>query len=258
VTEEEVRSLVEAYEAWNRRDPEPLTDLLDPEMQWEPGFGNLESGVHRGADGFRGFVASWIESFDDFHIRPQLLIEAGDTILVVAHQQGRGRGSGILLETQVVHVWTVRDGRAVRWWGPRTRDEALDSLGDNRARLVLRGYEAFNNGEVDEAIGMFHPEVVWHTWIVPGPGGATYRGLDGVHELWSDARKVFGNFRNDPERIILADKVVAFVCVRGRGVASGIEVEGRIAHVYTFRGDKVLEVESYEDPDEALRVAGVE
>jgi uncharacterized protein len=258
VSEEDVTALLEGYEAWNRREPGALGDLLDPEMEWEPGFGALEEGVHRGADGFREFVASWLESFDEFHIRPELVIQEGDQIVVIANQTVRGRGSGIELETQVVHVWTVRDGRALRWWGPRTRDEALDALGDTRAKTVLRGYEAFNCGELDDAIQMFDPEIVWHTWIVPGPGGATYRGHDGVRELWSDARNVFGNFRNEPERIMTAgEKVVTFVAVRGRGIVSGAEVEGRIAHVYTFRGEKVLKVDSYEDRNEALRVAGI-
>jgi ketosteroid isomerase-like protein len=258
VTEDEVRFLLEGYEAWNRGEFDMLAEALDPEIEWEPGFQALESGVHHGAEGFRGFVDSWLESFDEFRIRPELLVQAGDRIVVVARQTGRGRGSGIELEARVVHVWTIRDGRAVGWWGPRTLDDALAALGDDRARLVLRGYEAFNCGELDEAIEMFDPEVVWHTWIVPGPGGATYRGHEGVFELWSDARNVFGNFRNDPERVVVGDdKLVAFVCVRGRGLTSGIEVEGKIAHVYTFRGDKVQQVDSYEDRDEALRVAGV-
>jgi ketosteroid isomerase-like protein len=258
MTEDEVRVLLDGYEAWNRGEFDVLAEVLDPDMQWEPGFKALESGVHRGADGFKQFVGSWLESFDEFRIRPELLVQAGDRIVVVAKQVGRGHGSGIELEAQVVHVWTIRDGIAVGWWGPSTLDEALAGLGDPRAKIVMRGYEAFNCGELDEAIEMFDREIVWQTWIVPGPGGATYRGLDGVRELWSDARNVFGNFRNDPERIILTDdKLVAFVCVRGRGLVSGVEVEGRIAHLYTFRGAKVLKVESYEDRDEALRAAGV-
>ena len=42
MTEEEVQALVEGYGAWNRREPDVLGDLLDPEMEWEPGFGALE------------------------------------------------------------------------------------------------------------------------------------------------------------------------------------------------------------------------
>jgi ketosteroid isomerase-like protein len=48
---------------------------------------------------------------------------------------------------------------------------------------------------------------------------------------------------------------VSFICISGRGAKSGIEVEARIAHVFTFRDDKILRVQSFEDRDEALRAA---
>jgi ketosteroid isomerase-like protein len=257
VTEDDIRLLLDGYEAWNRGEFEVLAEVLDPELEWEPGFGDLNAGVHRGADGFRGFVDSWLESFDDFSIRPELLVQAGDTVVVVAHQHGRGQGSGIELDTQVVHVWTVRDGKALRWWGPRTLDDALTQLGDERASVVLRGYEAFNRGDVDGALGDLDPGITWHTYLVPGPGGGTYVGHDGVRELWDDARNIFGEFRNEPERVILRDdRVLAFIRVCGRGKESGVEVQAKIAHIHTFRGGKVVRVESYEDREEAMLELG--
>jgi uncharacterized protein len=258
MTEDEVRLVLEGYEAWNRREVDVLAEVLDPEMEWEPGFGALESGVHHGADGFRAFVDSWIESFDDFSIRPHLIVQSGDELVLVAHQSGRGRGSGIEIEAKVVHVWTVRDRKAVRWWGPRTLEEALDELKDPKPALALRSYEAFNKGELDEALAVFDPEIVWHTYLVPGPGGGTYHGHEGVRELWSDARNIFGDFRNEPERLVASgDRVVALVRLCGWGKESGAEVEAKIAHIHTFRGDRVVRVESYQDRDEALREAGI-
>ncbi len=252
--EDDIRVLLDGYEAWNRGEFDVLADLLDPEMEWEPGFGALEAGVHRGADGFQAFVDSWLESFAEFRIEPELLIQAGDSVIVVAHQRGRGQGSGIELEATVVHVWTVRDGKAVRWWGPRTLDDALDRLGDEKLALALRGYDAFNRGDVEGALATFDPEIVWHTYLVPGPGGGTYHGHDGVRELWNDARNIFGDFRNEPERLISAgDRVLAFVRICGWGKESGVAVEAKIAHVLTVQGEKVVRVESFEDRNEALR-----
>jgi ketosteroid isomerase-like protein len=124
--------------------------------------------------------------------------------------------------------------------------------------VVRRGYEAFNRGDIDTAVVEFDPDVEWHTYIVPGPGGGVYRGHDGVRELWSDAKKIFGGFRNEAEEIFDAgDQVVAFVRVEGVGAKSGVAVHARIAHLYTFRGGKVLRVESFEDRDAALRAAGI-
>jgi ketosteroid isomerase-like protein len=258
MTEDDIRVLLDGYEAWNKGEFDVLADLLDPELEWEPGFGDLNAGVHRGAAGFRAFVDSWLESFDDFRIQPELLVQAGDRVVVLAHQHGRGRGSGIELDAHVVHVWTVAGGKATSWWGPRTLDDALEALGEPRLVTMLRGYEAFNRGEVDEAISAFDPDVVWNTYLVPGAGGGTYHGHDGVRELWADVRHILEDFQNVPERLIATDDgVVAFVRFSGRGRESGALVEAKIAHVITFKGAAAVRVDSLEDRDEALRAAGI-
>jgi ketosteroid isomerase-like protein len=99
---------------------------------------------------------------------------------------------------------------------------------------VLRGYEAFNRGDIDGALELLHPEIEWKTYLVPGPGGGTYHGHEGVRELWGDAADIFGDFRNDPERLMDAgDKVVAFITVRGRGRESGVAVKARASPMST-------------------------
>jgi ketosteroid isomerase-like protein len=42
------------------------------------------------------------------------------------------------------------------------------------------------------------------------------------------------------------------------GTQSGVAVEARIAHLYSFRDDLISRVESFEDRDEVLRVVGLE
>lgn len=129
----------------------------------------------------------------------------------------------------------------------------------SQKELLIRGYEAFNAGDIERSLTIFDPEIEWHTYIVPGPGGGTYHGHDGVRELWSDAQRIFGSFKNIAEEMFESgDRVVAFIRVEGVGVKSGIAVQARIAHVHTFRDGKVIRVESFEDRDEALRAAGIE
>jgi ketosteroid isomerase-like protein len=128
----------------------------------------------------------------------------------------------------------------------------------SHTEIVRRGYDAFNRGDVEGALADIHPEVEWHTYIVPGPGGGIYHGHDGVRELWAEAKRIFGDFRNVPEEVLPAgEKVLAYVCVEGVGTRSGAAVQARIAHVFTFREGRILTVRSYEDRDEARRAAGL-
>ena len=125
--------------------------------------------------------------------------------------------------------------------------------------IVTRGYETFNAGDIEASLALFDPDIEWHTYIVPGPGGGVYHGHDGVRELWTEAKRVFGGFKNIPERLFDAgDRIVAFVRIEGVGAKSGVAVQARIAHVHTIRDGKVIRVESFEDRDEALRAAGIE
>ena len=125
--------------------------------------------------------------------------------------------------------------------------------------IVTRGYETFNAGDIEASLALFDPDIEWHTYIVPGPGGGVYHGHDGVRELWTEAKRVFGGFKNIPERMFDAgDRVVAFIRIEGVGAKSGVAVQARIAHVHTIRDGKVIRVESFEDRDEALRAAGIE
>lgn len=123
---------------------------------------------------------------------------------------------------------------------------------------VRRAYEAFNSGDVEAAIEFLHPDIEWHTYIVPGPGGGVYRGHDGARELWGDARRIFGDFRNVPEEVFeVGEQVIAYVSVEGVGARSGAAVQARIAHLYTFRDGQIASIRSFEDRDEARRAAGV-
>ena len=117
------------YEAWNRGDLSSIRDLLDPDIEWEEGEAAPEGGIHRGRDSFERFFESWLESFDEFHVEPVEIMERGDHIVVVARQSGRGRASAVPITTEVVHVWTVSDGRAVRWQSFTSRAAALAAVG---------------------------------------------------------------------------------------------------------------------------------
>jgi ketosteroid isomerase-like protein len=96
--EEDVEAVRRGYEAWNRGDVDAVLELVHPDIEWRPGADAPEAGEYRGRDGFRGFLESWLESFEDLRIVPEELLVKGDCLVTMVRQRGRGRGSGIEID----------------------------------------------------------------------------------------------------------------------------------------------------------------
>jgi ketosteroid isomerase-like protein len=106
-----VRSL---YEAINRRDYDAGFALLGEEFEWlEPDHGLL-GGPHRGLVEVREAIEAQLEVFDEFEIEPEEFHEHGDHVAVPVRQRARGSVSGVEVEIRIGHLWTVKDGKAVR------------------------------------------------------------------------------------------------------------------------------------------------
>ncbi len=57
------------------------------------------------------------------------LIDAGDQVVVVVRDGGRLKDSGSEIWNRFVHVWTVRDGKVIRWASYGDKDAALEAVG---------------------------------------------------------------------------------------------------------------------------------
>jgi len=112
--ESELTVLVrDAYDAYNRGDYDHVLDLFDPEVEWQPPPNSLEPQALRGRDAVRAYLLP--DLFEQQSAEPEEIMEQGERILVVARVRARGTGSGIEIEDTAFHLWTVRDGRAVRF-----------------------------------------------------------------------------------------------------------------------------------------------
>jgi ketosteroid isomerase-like protein len=71
------------------------------------------------------------EVFDDYRMVAEEFIDAGDDqVLVFAPEGGRGKGSGAEVRTHpTAHLWTIRDGKAVRMQSYWERSDALEAVG---------------------------------------------------------------------------------------------------------------------------------
>lgn len=115
------------YEAFNRGDFASAIGLAHPEVEFVPPGGQTPL---RGADALR----AWMEpdAFEEQQIQPREFRINGNKVLVRAHAQARGAGSGIELDTEIWAVWTLDDdGLATRLESflPHQEAEALEAAG---------------------------------------------------------------------------------------------------------------------------------
>jgi ketosteroid isomerase-like protein len=97
----------------------------DPEAFWV----GVER-VYRGHEGVREYMRTVFAAFDDYRPEVERLIEVDDKVLTLAIESGRGRGSGAEVQSaRTAHVWTLRDGKAIRLDLYLDRDRALADLG---------------------------------------------------------------------------------------------------------------------------------
>jgi ketosteroid isomerase-like protein len=125
-----------------------------------------------------------------------------------------------------------------------------------RAVLEAWDVQAWKRGEVD--VSLLDPEVTYEDTTLPDHIGETYRGHEGVIRATERWIEPYEDMTIELEGIVGAgDRLVSIHRVRGTARYTGIEGEGPLAYVWTFRAGKVIHFQSYREPDEALEAAGL-
>ena len=55
----------------------------------------------------------WASAFDELKVTIEEIIDAGDQVVVVAHHEGRGRASGVEVDTRFFEVYNVARGQGL-------------------------------------------------------------------------------------------------------------------------------------------------
>jgi ketosteroid isomerase-like protein len=112
--------------------PEEAMQFIDPQIEWQGPreFPDLHETVY-GYEGMERYRAKIAEALDDYRMVPERFIDAGDDrVLVFSREGGRGKGSGVEVQTHLTaHLWTLKDGKAVRMQSYWERSDALEAVG---------------------------------------------------------------------------------------------------------------------------------
>ncbi len=131
MSQENVEVVRKLYELFASRDvAAAFPDHADPnlELRVPPLYPDTPE-VFRGREG----VESWIQMIDDawaeWRFEPERYLDAGSIVVVLAQLIAEGESSGIHLEREVAHVWTLDNGRATSIRVYLDPAEALEAAG---------------------------------------------------------------------------------------------------------------------------------
>jgi ketosteroid isomerase-like protein len=122
------------YDAWLERDYETVLAQYDPQIRLNPDPEASWVGINEdyiGHEGVKRYLSAVYEAFEDYRPEIEQIIDVGeDRVLTLAVEHGRGRGSGAEVQAaQTAHLWTLRDGKAVRLDLFLDRERALEATG---------------------------------------------------------------------------------------------------------------------------------
>jgi ketosteroid isomerase-like protein len=126
---ERARLVRVGIEAFSDSDPEALVALCDARFRMDLVGVVGEDVVYEGADGVRRFFADMAESWEWFGFEIDELRDLGGDVLVLGRQLGRGRASGVDVQSRRAAVVTVADGALTRLRYFVEQREALAAVG---------------------------------------------------------------------------------------------------------------------------------
>ena len=106
----------------------------------------------------------------------------------------------------------------------------------------------------------YDEEVVLVAHASVGPDAGVFNGCEAVGRWFGDWFSAFGkDYRFEVEEArSVGERVLAVARHHGSGRASGVKVEQITANLYTLRGAKIVRVDLYASPAEALEAGALE
>jgi ketosteroid isomerase-like protein len=118
------------------------------------------------------------------------------------------------------------------------------------SEFAARVYAAINGRDREAIKALTAPDIVVKTTV------EAYRGPEALLEWMDEGDDAFDDFTVDLLEVEeLGGRVVVSMRQRGRGKASGAEVDNRLTHVWTLREGRGISLQSFAQHEEAVRYA---
>jgi uncharacterized protein len=129
---ENVETVRQGYEAFNRGDIEWMIARLDPEIVWEDAAEVPGSCSHGGIREVRAYLESFAQQWEEIRFEPEGILVAGEQVVALVRMVARGRASGAPVDARLAHLYDLREGGGRTVFRVRTffdRQRALEAAG---------------------------------------------------------------------------------------------------------------------------------
>ena len=134
-------------------------------------------------------------------------------------------------------------------------------MSQSNVEVVRRLYDAAARRDDVIPFELYAEDILWD---ISNSGRAllamkpVYQGHEGVRQYWRETTSAFGEIDFEVKELIDAgDQVLAVIREREVGRASGVPVETTHLAVLTLSGGKVIQVQMFDDPQQAREAAGL-
>jgi ketosteroid isomerase-like protein len=129
MSQEKVKFVLDGYARFNAGERVPELWFFTPDAEYHAAREDPDAAVHRGIDAVRRQYARWVDAYPDLTVEPLEAKGSGDKVFLWVRFSGHGEGSGVVVEMEIAHVLTMRDGKAARIAEYFDRAEALEAAG---------------------------------------------------------------------------------------------------------------------------------
>jgi ketosteroid isomerase-like protein len=119
----------EGMATWSRGELESTLKLIDPCIVWRPvtAWPGIQP-EYRGHAGVRRFWDAFRDPWEELTLDADEIRELDEhRVLTRSHFRGRGRASGVTTEARLYTVWTLLNGKLIRFESFTDEEAALDA-----------------------------------------------------------------------------------------------------------------------------------
>jgi len=107
-----VESIQALYRAFLKRELMTILSLVDPGIEIRQTELLPWGGTYKGLGGLKDFFGKLLDHLDS-KVDFTQWIESGNTVVAIGHSHGTVKANGNSFDIPIVHVWHLRDGKAV-------------------------------------------------------------------------------------------------------------------------------------------------